>query len=156
MRISDWSSDVCSSDLVTYSNNFSVATPTTSHDFMNDGYETARLIDEAFQVTTGNDYTGYTEEDYEELRKRQTDHSLPDVVIQNRNGRDQYVWYGNTDWWDYFFRNRMPSMNDSIQFSGGSEKIDFLVSGRFNEKLGMMQINQDKKDRKSTRLKSSH
>src|SRR3546814_10477649 len=38
----------------------------------------------------------------------------------------------------------MPSMNHSIQFSGGSEKIDFLVSGRFNEQLGMMQINQDK------------
>src|SRR5690606_14249888 len=77
---------------VVYNNNFSMATPTTSHDFMTDGYETARLIDEAFQITTGNDYTGYTEEDYEELRKRQTDRSLPDVVIQNRNGRDQYVW----------------------------------------------------------------
>src|SRR3546814_9845554 len=35
-------------------------------------------------------------------------------------------------------------MNQSIQFLGGSEKIDFLVSGRFNEQLGMMQINQDK------------
>jgi len=138
---------------VVYNNNFSMATPTTSHDFMTDGYETARLIDEAFQITTGNDYTGYTEEDYEELRKRQTDRSLPDVVIQNRNGRDQYVWYGNTDWWDYFFRNQMPSMNHSIQFSGGSEKIDFLVSGRFNQQLGMMQMNQDKNTAYNLRAK---
>src|SRR5690606_317163 len=120
---------------VTYSNNFSVATPTTSHDFMTDGYETARLIDEAFQVTTGNDYTGYTDEDHEELRKRQPHRSLPDLVIPNGDGRDQYVWYGTPDWWDYFSRNRMPSINHSIQFSGGSEKIHFLVSGRFNQQL---------------------
>src|SRR3546814_4587211 len=131
MRISDWSSDVCSSDLVTYSNNFSVATPTTSHDFMNDGYETARLIDEAFQVTTGNDYIGYSEEDYEELLKRQTDHSLPDVVIQNRNGRDPYVWARNTAWGDYFFRNRMSSLTHSIKFNGTQDKLDFLIAVRF-------------------------
>lgn len=138
---------------VVYSNNFSIATPTTSHEFMTDGYETGRLIDEAFRITTGNDYTGYTDEDYAELKKRQTDHSLPDVTIQNRNGTDQYVWYGSTDWWDYFFREQMPSMNHSIQFSGGSEKINFLVSGRFNQQLGMMQLNQDKNNAYNLRAK---
>ncbi|GAA4301605.1 SusC/RagA family TonB-linked outer membrane protein [Compostibacter hankyongensis] len=129
---------------VSYSNNFSFGTPTTPHDFMTDGYATAKLIDEAFRISTGNSYTGYTDEDYAELEKRQTDHSLPSVVVQNRGGRDQYVWYGNTDWWHYFFRETLPSMSHSLQFTGGSEKIDFLVSGRYYQQLGMMQMNRDK------------
>ena len=129
---------------ITYSNNFSVAKPTTSHEFMTDGYETGKLIDEAFQITTGNDYTGYTDDDYAELKKRQTDHSLPSVVIQNRNGRDMYVGYASTDWWHYFFREEMPSMSHSLQVSGGSEKIDFAISGRYYQQLGMMRMNRDK------------
>lgn len=129
---------------VTYNNNFSVANSTTSHDLMTDGYSTAKLIDEAFRITTGNSYTGYTDADYEELQKRQTDHSLPSTVIQNRNGRDQYVWYGNTNWWDYFFHNNLPSMSHSLQFSGGTDKVDFLLSGRYYEQLGIMQFDRDK------------
>lgn len=129
---------------VTYSNNFSISNSTTSHDMMTDGYTTGKLIDEAFRITTGNIYTGYTDADYEELLKRRTDPSLPSVVIQNRNGRDQYVWYGNTDWWHYFFHNNLPSMSHSLQFSGGTDKIDFLLSGRFYEKSGMMKFSRDK------------
>jgi TonB-linked SusC/RagA family outer membrane protein len=129
---------------VTYSNNFSIANSTTSHDFMTDGYATAKLIDEAFQISTGNIYTGYTDADYEELQKRRTDHSLPSVVVQNRNGRDQYVWYGNTDWWNYFFYNNLPSMTHSLQFSGGTDKVDFLLSGRFYEQSGIMKFHRDK------------
>ncbi|HEX5554915.1 MAG TPA: TonB-dependent receptor [Chitinophagaceae bacterium] len=129
---------------VTYRTNFSMGTPTTSHDFMTDGYSTAKLIDEAFSITTGHSYTGYTDADYAELKKRQTDHTLPSVVVQNRNGRDQYVWYGNTDWWNYFFRNSLPSMNHSLQFSGGSDKVNFLLSGRYYQQSGLMQFHRDK------------
>lgn len=129
---------------VTYSTNFSWATPTTSHDFMTDGYATAKLIDSAFKITTGNSYTQYTDEDYAQLKLRQTDHSLPSAVIQNRNGRDQYVWYGNTDWWHYFFKRSMPSMTHSLQFSGGSDKVNYLVSGRYNVQDGMLHFAGDK------------
>ncbi len=129
---------------VTYSNNFSIANSTTSHNLMTDGYATGKLIDEAFRITTGNIYTGYTDADYEELQKRKTDPTLPSVVIQNRNGRDQYVWYGNTDWWNYFFHNTLPSMSHSLQFLGGTDKVDFLLSGRFYEQSGIMKFSRDK------------
>ena len=129
---------------VTYNNNFSIGTPTTSHDFMTDGYATAKLIDEAYQISKGTSFTGYTDDDYAELKKRQTDHTLPSVVVQNRNGRDQYMWYGNTDWWHYFFRNTLPSMSHSLQFTGGSDKVTFMISGRYYQQLGIMQFNQDK------------
>lgn len=129
---------------VTYNTNFSMQNPTARTDFMTDGYTQARLTDEAFLRTTGASYTRYTDQDYEELRKRQTDPSLPSVVLDNRNGRDMYIYYGNTDWWQTFFRNTQPSMEHALNITGGSEKIDFLVSGRYYEQKGIMQISQDK------------
>lgn len=129
---------------VTYSANFASSSPTTSHSFMTDGYATAKLIDSAFKITTGNVYTGYSAADYDSLKIRQTDHSLPSVTIQNRNGKNQYVWYGNTDWWRYFFLNSLPSMSHSLEFSGGSENITFMVSGRYYQQKGMLNFNGDK------------
>ncbi|MCY4780748.1 TonB-dependent receptor [Sphingobacterium sp. UT-1RO-CII-1] len=129
---------------INYSNNFGSAGLTVNTDFMTSGYDAARLNDEAFIRATGNSYTGYTEEDYAELLKRKNDPSLPWVTVQNRNGKDQYVYYGNTDWWNTFYRKRQNSMEHALTFSGGSEKIDYYVSGRLYEKGGLMKVNQDK------------
>jgi len=128
---------------INYSNNFGWAGSTVSTDFMTDGYDAAILNDEAFIRATGNSYTGYSEEDYAELLKRKTDKSLPDVVIQNRNGKDQYVYYGSTDWWDVLYRDTQTSMEHALSFTGGTEKFDFYISGRMYDKNGIMQINQD-------------
>lgn len=129
---------------ITYRGNYSVGTPTTSHDFMDNGYEMAKLVDESYRIVKGTSYTGYSEDDYAYLKERQTDPSLPEVVVRNVNGTDRYVWYGNTDWWGHFFRETKPSMTHSLQVSGGSEKIDFLLSGRYFQELGMHRINRDK------------
>ncbi|HXO76772.1 MAG TPA: SusC/RagA family TonB-linked outer membrane protein, partial [Puia sp.] len=129
---------------VNYNGNYSVATPTTSHSFITDGYQDATLVDQAFQIVTGNAYTGYTAADYAQLKARETDHSLPSVVTDTRNGRPQYVYYGNTDWWHYIFRNTLPSMSHSLSFSGGSDNMDYYVSGRYYQQQGMMQFNRDK------------
>lgn len=129
---------------INYSNNFGWAGSTVSTDFITDGYDAAILNDEAFIRATGNSYTGYSDADYEELLKRKTDKSLPDVVIQNRNGKDQYVYYGSTDWWDVLYRDTQTSMEHSLSFTGGTDKIDFYVSGRAYQKNGIMKVNQDK------------
>jgi len=129
---------------INYSNNFGWAGLTVNTDFMTNGYDAAKLNDEAFLRATGNRYTGYTDEDYAELLKRKNDPSLPSVVIQNRNGKDQYVYYGNTDWWNEIYRKTQTSMEHSLNFSGGTDKIDYYISGRLYEKGGLMKINQDK------------
>jgi len=140
---------------INYSNNFGWAGSTVSTDFIKDGYDAAILNDEAFIRATGNSYTGYSEEDYAELLKRKTDKSLPDVVIQNRNGKDQYVYYGSTDWWKVLYRDTQTSMEHALSFTGGTEKIDFYISGRMYDKNGIMQINQDKYKTYNLRAKVS-
>ncbi|WP_236976130.1 SusC/RagA family TonB-linked outer membrane protein [Membranihabitans maritimus] len=129
---------------VRYGNNFAWSTPTVSTDFITDGYTSAILNDEAFLNSVGRSYTGYNDQDYEELKKRQTDNSLPSVVIDNRNGKDQYIYYGNTDWWNEIFRDWQTGMEHNVSITGGTEKTNFLLSGRFYQKNGMMRLNQDK------------
>jgi TonB-linked SusC/RagA family outer membrane protein len=129
---------------ITYNGNYAVATPTTSHQFITDGYEDALLVDQAFRIVTGNSYTGYTDADYAQLKARETDHSLPSVITDTRAGRPQYVYYGNTDWWHFVFRNTLPSMSHSLNFSGGNDNLDYFVSGRYYQQQGMMQFNRDK------------
>ncbi|WP_109699087.1 SusC/RagA family TonB-linked outer membrane protein [Chitinophaga deserti] len=138
---------------VNYGNNFSKSYSTVSTDFITDGYTSAMLNDEAFLVSTGNTYTRYTPADMEELKKRQTDKSLPTVVIDNRNGKDQYVYYGHTDWWKEFFLPAQDGMEHSLSLSGGTEKVDFLVSGRMYSKAGMMRFNRDKYNSFNVRTK---
>jgi TonB-linked SusC/RagA family outer membrane protein len=128
---------------VNYSNNFSWQTPTVSTDFMTDGYDVAKIMDEAFTRSTGNSYTRYTDEDYAEMKKRQTDKSLPSVVVDNRNGKDMYIYYGNTDWWKTMFRDVTPNTQHTLSVSGSTDKVDYYLSGRFQQQKGMMQVNQD-------------
>ncbi|WP_349317496.1 TonB-dependent receptor [Chitinophaga sp. MM2321] len=128
---------------VSYGTNYSMSRQTTSTDFITNGYDAAILNDDAFKITLGKTYTGYTDEDYAELLKRKTDPSLPSVVVQNRKGKDMYVYYGNTDWWKVMFRDNMPSLEHNLNISGGTDKINYMVSGRLYQKKGMMRISQD-------------
>lgn len=124
---------------LSYGYSYGIQTPTTRTDFMTDGYEQLKLVDEAFSRNTGSSYSGYTDADYAELKKRQTDKSLPDIVKQNRNGTDMYVSYGNTDWWHYLYRKATPQMEHHFTLSGGSEKTNILLSGRYLSQSGLYQ-----------------
>lgn len=128
---------------VSYSNNFSLLTPTNRTDYLTDPYQSALLADESFRTSTGNSYTGYSEQDYEELKRRSEDPSLPDVVVQNRNGREQYVYYGNTDWWNTLFQNKRPTQTHNLSISGGSDRLRGTLSGRFFEQDGILKVQDD-------------
>ena len=128
---------------VSYNNNFAWGTTTTNTDFITDPYRAVKLVDDAFQISVGRTYTGYSAEDYEELKKRSTDPSLPDVVVDNRNGQDQYIYYGNTDWWNTMFRKWQPSQNHAISVTGGTDKLSILLSGRFYKNTGILKLQED-------------
>ncbi|UBM60229.1 TonB-dependent receptor [Marinilongibacter aquaticus] len=133
---------------ISYSNNFGWSTPTVSTDFMTSGYEHVKLNDEAFLRATGNTYTRYTEEDYAELEARKDDKvenpARPWIVVKNVNGKDIYNYYGNYDWWNTIFDMTQPSRQHNLNFSGGTDKINYFLSGSIYEKEGIMKINKDK------------
>lgn len=131
---------------INYSMNKGWATTTTRTDYMTDPYDVLTLIDSSFATKNGRIYSGYTPQDYEEIKKRSEDPSLPDYVIENRGGKDRYIYYGNTDWWNEMFFEFQPSEEHNISVSGGTEDLNFRLSGRAYKKEGLLRV-QDGKER---------
>ena len=120
-----------------------ISSPTMNTDFLTDPFKAVSIVDEAFRNNSGASYTGYTDEDMEELRKVSEDPSLARVVIDQRNGREQYVHYGHTDWWNTFFRKTYPSQIYTASVSGGSEKVKAYFSYRNYQSTGILKVQED-------------
>lgn len=129
---------------INYTNNFGWSTPTIRTDnFITDGLEWARLSDKLSLLENTSTYLGYTAEDYAYLEARKLDPSLPSVLIKTVNGVERYVHYGNTDWWNTIFEDRQAQSEHNLNFSGGSEKFKFYLSGRYQNRKGIYKINPD-------------
>lgn len=130
---------------VTYNTNIAFSTPTISTDFITTGYDWMRLNDAASAYMGG--YSGYTDNDMYQLYIRRNDKTVhpdrPWITIQNRNGKDQYVYYGNYDWWSYLFKEWQTSTNHNINISGGNDKVNFMLNGNIKNAEGIMNIHPD-------------
>ena len=60
-----------------------------------------------------------------------------------RNGRKQWVYYGNYDWWDMLYREKRPVQQHSVSLSGGTKDITYLVSGAYDRQAGMQRALPD-------------
>lgn len=131
---------------VSYDGYFSWSSPTVSTDFVTSGYEHAYIYDTSYMAQKGQmgAATGLTENDYKELEARRYDTvehpDRPWVVTSapDASGRQKYHYYGNFDWWNWMYKERMPSQSHNVSISGGSDKIQYYVSASFYSKDGMM------------------
>lgn len=133
---------------VKYNGQFGIGENTTSTDYETRGYYSVYLNDLFFKSYAGNNYTNYTEEDYNELwirRNDKTEHpDRPWTVIDQRDGRDSYSYYGNTDWYGYLYNRTRPSMNHNISLRGGTDAVNYFVSLGFHQSDGIMKTNTDR------------
>lgn len=133
---------------ITYSSNYSSKSPIIVPDYVTNGYEFSKIFNEAWSAW--NDYSQFpqnvnktvrfSQEYLAEYERRNNDPSLPKVDI-NANG--EYVYYGNTDWYDLLYKDRTGSMDQNISISGSSEKASFLVSARYFGQNGLFRYNSD-------------
>ena len=88
---------------VHYSGRFGWQAPTTSTEYETTGYWSVYTINKFWQADSGTLYVDYTDQDMQALLDRvndKTEHpDRPWVVEEVRNGRRQWVYYGNHDWW---------------------------------------------------------
>ncbi|MBS1663691.1 MAG: TonB-dependent receptor [Bacteroidetes bacterium] len=124
---------------VTYNANYGIQQQTSRTDYVTDGFLMDSLVDVSFSRHGGSSYTGFNDQDYAQLKARQTDKTLPSVVTQNRNGTNQFVYYGSTDWYHWLYSNSQPSMSHNLSLTGGTDKVRFLISGRYFDQKGMYQ-----------------
>lgn len=142
---------------ISYSAQTSISSPTTSTEYETRGYYSAAINDKFFSQYAGTPYTRYTEEDYYQLwirRNDKTEHpDRPWVVIDNRDGRDSYVYYANTDWYNYLYNDKRPMHTHDINILGGAENIKYSLSGNYYDQKGIFRKNTDEIKRYNLRSK---
>lgn len=127
---------------ITYDSYAAYSTQTTSTDFLTTAYDYLMINDVAFKRATGNTYTRYSEDDMAELLARRDDEtedpSRPWVVIKPYQGKDIYHYYGNYDWYKALYNKWRPSQYHNVNISGGSEKVNYMLSASYTEQDGML------------------
>lgn len=132
---------------VRYSGRFGFTAPTTSTEYVNTGYESVLINNRFFKIYDGNNYAKYTDEDMAELYIRRNDvtenPNRPWVVVEQRNGKTVYNYYANTDWYHYLYKDIKPTQSHSLSISGGTKKIQYLLSGSYNQEEGVFKQKAD-------------
>lgn len=116
---------------------------TTNTDFITDPFEAIQIADSFFQASSGASYSKYSEADYAALQEVSANPSLARVITDTRNGRDQYVHYAKTDWWNTFFRKSRPSQIYNASISGGTDKLKGYFSYRNYREVGLLKVQED-------------
>ncbi|WP_255490572.1 SusC/RagA family TonB-linked outer membrane protein [Dysgonomonas sp. 511] len=142
---------------ISYSGSFSVSSPTTSTDFETRGYYSAKIADMFSLSSTGNPYTSYTDDEYQALWERRNDATehpeRPWVTTKMRNGKQQYVYLANFDWYNYLYDDSRPTWDHNINIKGGGKALSYMVSGRYYSQKGINRIEPDQFDSYNFRVK---
>ncbi|KJD31128.1 hypothetical protein PK35_16270 [Tamlana nanhaiensis] len=139
---------------VNYNTNLGWSSPTIRTDnFITDGLEWTRLSDKLSLLENSSTYLGYTEEDYAYLEARKQDPTLPSVLIKTVDGVERYIHYGNTDWWKTLFNDSQASQEHNLSLTGGTDKINAYLSGRYYTRDGIYKKHKDVLDNYSLRAK---
>lgn len=123
-----------------YSNNLGYSSPMGIPKVIKDPLEAATIQNEAYRGYYGGDNPDMLLViDY--LKKRQADPSLPTMGI-DANGK--WIRGGNTDWYKEFFNDRQPFAKNFLSLSGGSDKVNYYISGGAQSQDGTFRVATDK------------
>ena len=128
---------------------------TASTDYITKGYDWLRMTENFWAASNkSGTYSQYTDEDYAELWMRRGDvtenASRPWAVAQTDG---TYKYYGNVDWYGYFYKRTRTQNEHNVSVQGGNDKVRYYVSGRYFGNQGVMKIQNDPFDSYSLRSK---
>ncbi len=145
---------------VNYTGNFSVQQPVAVPDNVTDGYVYAERFREAYNAW--NNYSSlpskinksqlYSDAWLQTFKERK-EQGITEEVVTEANGA--YTYYGNTDWYDLLYRDYSLAQDHNVTISGGNDKSDFYISGRFYDYNGLFQFNSDTYQTLNIRAKGS-
>jgi TonB-linked SusC/RagA family outer membrane protein len=92
-------------------------------------------------------YVKYNDYDMRQLLLRindKTEHpDRPWVVEDVRNGKRQWVYYANTDWYHELYNDQHPVQKHSVSISGGGKAVRYFLSASYDKKVGVIKQNPD-------------
>ena len=133
---------------ITYSSNYSLKSPTAIPEIESNGYKYALMFDSAWSAWNNysqrpqniNKTQPFSPAYLTEYAKRNADPSLPKAEV-GANGN--YVYYGNTDWYDLLYKKHNASVDQNLSISGSSGKASYYVAGRYYGQDGLFRYNSD-------------
>ena len=134
---------------VSYNGRFGWASNTTSTDFIDTGYDHVRIVNQFMNDSSDGTMNifRYTEENggLQKLYDRRNDRTEhPDRPWVEVGDDGKYYYYGNFDWYGYFYNRVRSQQEHNLSLSGGTDKVTYYASGRFYQQYGMFNINKDK------------
>ncbi len=126
---------------ITYTNFFAAARPTVLPKPITDPYIFSRLL----EISTNNtpwDYTNYSDEHYQWAKDRSDNPSIESVRL-DPNNPTQYIYMGNNNWNDYFFKDNSLSQQHNLSFSGSKDNFNYFFSGNYTNEGGLNALTTD-------------
>jgi len=127
---------------------------TTSTDFIHTGYDHVNIINTFYNVYKGQNMLTYSADEMQMLLDRKNDKTENPERPWTVMGDDgKYYYYANFDWYNYFYRKTRPQQEHNVSITGGNDKMNYFVSGRYLSQNGIFNIYDDNYDNYSFRSK---
>lgn len=132
---------------VTYNGTFTFYQRATKPEMVTNGFDYTTSFLESYINCMGKDPANinnvfpFNRTWYAELERRNSDPSYEKWRINNKN---QYEYYGNTNWYDVFYKNYTTGHQHNITVTGGGDVASYYVSGRMFEQDGIYNAGDEK------------
>lgn len=135
---------------VSYNGAVSLLSNTVDYDFVTDPVYWTEEALKAYEGCYGyspssfNNLFPYSESWFEELKRRYMDPTYENYHVPVGIGEDgKYQYYGNTDWFDLLYKDYTYNHQHNLSISGGTDKINFYVTGRYFNQKGIYNTEHD-------------
>lgn len=145
---------------VTFSSSYAIKDPVRSPDFVTDGYTWVKMFSEAFVNGDGSfpqniNKTLKFSQAYLDEFKRRVESGQPYNKVDIDPVTGEYVYYGSTDFYKELYKKNLSATDNNLTITGSSEKVSYLVSGRYMAQEGLFRYNSDDYSMKNFRAKGS-
>ena len=132
---------------VTYNGTFTFYKRATKPEMVTNGYDYTTSFLESYVNAFGKDPSNinnvfkFSRTWYNELARRNSDPSYEKWRVNNRN---VYEYFGNTNWYDVFYKDYTTGHQHNISVTGGGDVASYYVSGRTFEQDGIYNAGDEK------------
>lgn len=132
---------------VTYNGTFTFYKRATKPEMVTNGYDYTTSFLESYVNAFGKDPSNinnvfkFSRTWYNELARRNSDPSYEKWRVNNRN---VYEYFGNTNWYDVFYKDYTTGHQHNISVTGGGDVASYYVSGRMFEQDGIYNAGDEK------------
>ncbi len=132
---------------ITYNGTFSIYQRTFKPEMVTNGYDWTTSFLESYTNVNGTDPANinnifrFSRTWYDELKRRNEDPSFEKWRVNNLGN---YEYFGNTSWYDAFYKDFTTGHQHNVTVTGGGETATYYVSGRIFEQDGIYKVGDEK------------